>query len=185
MLKRLVLKKAALQKKLLKKITLKKNASKDTDEKITTKKINPQKTDKQNSGREAESLAKKHLLNQGLLLIDKNYHSRHGEIDLIFKDNDCIVFIEVRFRQRVNFGSACETIDHKKQKKIIKTAEYYLYKHRLTESVASRFDVIGITPNIKKSNTNSDKAHNDFFTISDNYCKQYSVEWIKNAFQAS
>jgi putative endonuclease len=184
MLRRLALQKIALQKKCLEQIALVKNISKNKTHKKTTKNLKAPKTDKQISGQAAEDLVKKYLLNQGLALIDKNYHSRHGEIDLIFKDNDCIVFVEVRFRRKENFGSACETIDKRKQQKIIKAASHYLYKHRLTERVASRFDVIGITPNIKKSNISSDKAHNNFFIITDAYCKQYSVEWIKNAFQA-
>ena len=160
---------------MLKRLTLKK---------IALKKIISKKTDKQHSGQAAENLAKTYLLKQGFVFIEKNYHCRHGEIDLIFKDNDTIVFIEVRFRRHVNFGSACESINNKKQKKIIKTAEYYLYVHRLTESVTSRFDVIGITPSKNNSKTAVFQAHNDCVTIKDDHCKEYSIEWIKNAFQA-
>lgn len=174
MLKRLKLKKAVLEKLLLKKI----------DKKLATKKANTQKTDKQYSGQAAEKLAQTYLLKKGFVFIDKNYHCRHGEIDLIFKDNDTIVFIEVRFRRQVNFGSACESIDNKKQQKIIKTAEYYLYYHRLSESVTSRFDVIGITPSKNTSKTAVYKAHNDRTTIKGDHCKEYSIEWIENAFQA-
>ena len=99
---------------MLKRLTLKKIALK----KLALKKIISKKTDKQHSGQAAENLAKTYLLKQGFVFIEKNYHCRHGEIDLIFKDNDTIIFIEVRFRRQVNFGSACESIDNKKQKKI-------------------------------------------------------------------
>lgn len=179
MLKRLKLKKIDF-----KKIALEKTLSKKISEKLAPKKANTKKTDRQYSGQAAEKLAKIYLLKQGFVFIEKNYHCRHGEIDLIFKDNETIVFVEVRFRRQVNFGSACESIDKKKQKKIIKAAEYYLHYHRLSESVTSRFDVIGITPSKNTSKKTVFKAHNDCTTVKGDHCKEYSIEWIENAFQA-
>lgn len=173
-----------LKRLILKKFKSKKSTTQKKSEKLASKEANRQKTDKQYRGQAAENLAKIYLLEQGLTFIEKNYHCRYGEIDLIFKDNDSIVFVEVRFRRKVNFGSACESIDKKKQRKIIKTAEYYLYYHRLTESVISRFDVIGITPSINDLKTGTFKAHNDCSIIIGDHCKSYDIEWIENAFQA-
>jgi len=118
-------------------------------------------------GQNAEDIAKKYLMKQGLVYIESNYHSRFGEIDLIFNDKKDIVFIEVRYRKNNKYGHSFETIDKKKQNKIIKTAEYYLHKHQLTESVNCRFDVIGIEPkNTKETSSRT----------------QHSINWIKNAF---
>ena len=122
------------------------------------------KIGKSNSiGNAAEKAAKRYLVQQGLDFVTRNFHSRYGEIDLIFKDKEVIVFIEVRCRNNPKFGNSIETIDHRKQKKIIKTAQYYLHQHKLTESVSCRFDVIGIESHTSGSNA-------------------MSVRWIKNAF---
>jgi putative endonuclease len=189
MLRRIIFKRIAFKQLSLKRMMLEQFISNKmtvtvSDKKLRTEKLKSQHTDKQNSGQAAENLAKAYLLKQGLIFLERNYHCRHGEIDLIFKDEASIIFIEVRFRRQVAFGSACETIDRKKQKKIIQTAEYYLYNHRLTESVVGRFDAIGITPSKSYSKTRALEAHNDCITINDSYCKEYSIEWIKNAFQA-
>jgi putative endonuclease len=112
-------------------------------------------------GQHAESIAKAHLIKHGLKFITQNYHCRHGEIDLICKDKGSLVFIEVRYRSNGRFGQAFETIDHRKQQKIIKTASYYLHSNQLTEKISSRFDVIGIVPA---------ELH------------EYDIQWIKNAF---
>jgi uncharacterized protein (TIGR00252 family) len=63
------------------------------------------------SGEQAEALACQYLLDQGLQLIDKNFRSRRGEIDLIMQDNGCIVFVEVRFRRSQAFGR-CSGLDY-------------------------------------------------------------------------
>lgn len=141
------------------------------------------KTSRQNKGSNAEGLAQAFLIQQGLQFVTKNYYCRRGEIDLICKDNNTIVFIEVRFRQQTRFGSACETINTLKQKKLIKTAEYYLHNHQLTESIASRFDVIGITPNTINAHSVASKTQNASLVINDKHNNAYRIEWIKDAFQ--
>ncbi len=147
------------------------------------KKTAPIKTTQQHSGGKAEQLAQAFLERQNLQFIIKNYYCRRGEIDLIFKDNDALVFIEVRYRRQIYFGSACETIDNTKQKKLIKAAEHYLHSHQLTESMASRFDVIGITPNTKSVTKSPCEAQNTSSIIKDKNNNEYRIEWIKNAFQ--
>jgi len=143
----------------------------------------PSKTSQQHKGSKAEGLAQAFLTHQGLQFVTKNYYCRRGEIDLIFKDNSTIVFIEVRFRQQIRFGSACETINSTKQKKLVNTAEHYLHTHQLTESIASRFDVIGITPNTSDISNFVSKTQNASVVISDKYNNVYRIEWIKDAFQ--
>jgi len=128
-------------------------------------KINTKKT-----GQNAEEIAKHYLLQSGLSYVQSNFYSRFGEIDLIFSDKDTLVFIEVRYRKNNQYGHSFETINQQKQNRIIKTAQYYLQKKRLTESVNCRFDVIGIEP-IKQQTKPSRAKH--------------SINWIKDAFYCS
>ena len=77
-------------------------------------------------GQQAELWACQYLEQQGLALITKNYHCRRGEIDLIMRDEKALVFIEVRYRKSARFGSALESVNYKKQQKLIITAEHYI-----------------------------------------------------------
>lgn len=85
------------------------------------------------------------LKKQGLTFITNNYHCHFGEIDLIMQDRQEIVFVEVRLRSQSKYGDALDTIDSNKQKKLIKSAAYYLHKKGLTDKVDYRFDAIGYT----------------------------------------
>jgi len=67
-----------------------------------------------------------------------------GEIDLVMLDGDCLVFAEVRFRNQNRFTSAASSVDHHKQRKIIRTAAAFLGRHPQYSSCAVRFDVIGL-----------------------------------------
>lgn len=91
-------------------------------------------------GAKAEKLAKDYLADQGLCLVTQNFFSRFGEIDIIMRDGDCLVFVEVR--QRVCSDAAIESVTLSKQKKLIKTAEYYLLKSGY--ECNCRFDLIAI-----------------------------------------
>lgn len=106
---------------------------------------------------------------QGLSTIDRNYRSRYGEIDLIMRDKNTLVFVEVRYRKHQQFGSASASVTPTKQKKIILTAEYYLQQHRWTESYNCRFDVVSISPDTNKANE----------------AEAFLIEWIKDAFSVT
>ncbi|CAM4458743.1 MAG: hypothetical protein LEGION0398_MBIBDBAK_00856 [Legionellaceae bacterium] len=97
------------------------------------------------NGLRAEQLACSYLKKQGLKVITKNYHCRMGEIDLIMRHEQYLVFIEVRYRHNTKYGTASESVTLQKQKKIIKTAQYYLLKNGLTDKVPCRFDIIDIS----------------------------------------
>lgn len=92
-----------------------------------------------------EKLALKHLKKQGLTLLHKNYHCRLGEIDLVLRDVDYIVFTEVRYRENTDFGNGLDSVTQIKQQKLIKTAQHYLLHHSLYEKIAARFDVVSIS----------------------------------------
>ena len=97
-------------------------------------------------GKTAEQLAKKHLQKAGLRIVAENYLCRRGEIDLIAKHNEWLVFIEVRYRSHAHFGSAADSIDARKQQRITTTAQNYLLEHKLGETLPCRFDTICLTP---------------------------------------
>jgi putative endonuclease len=98
-------------------------------------------------GNIAENKACQFLEKQGLTLIEKNYRCRSGEIDLIMQDNQELVFIEVRYRAKNDFGSALDSIDQHKIQKIISAASHYVSKHNSDQPM--RFDVVGFDASLK------------------------------------
>lgn len=109
------------------------------------------KTTKQlGSAYEAEAIT--YLTAQGLRLLEKNYQCRMGEIDLILLDQQQLVFTEVRYRARSDFGGSIASVDLRKQRKLIRSAQHFLQSRRLGDKVSCRFDVLGINgakPNAK------------------------------------
>ena len=99
-------------------------------------------------GAQAEAQAEAFLQQQGLITRAKNYRCKLGEIDLIMLHKSargiCFVFVEVRLRTNKRFAPAVETVDYRKQKKIIRTATRFLQEHKLFDQVACRFDVIAL-----------------------------------------
>lgn len=95
-------------------------------------------------GREGENTAALYLRDKGYSIIHTNYKCRSGEIDIIAVSGEYIVFAEVKYRKNNYYGSGLEQIDNRKQKKIIKCAEYYLASHRC--DLQPRFDAIEISP---------------------------------------
>jgi putative endonuclease len=98
-------------------------------------------------GAAAEVLAEQYLQQQGLRSCARNYRCKLGEIDLIMRDGECLVFIEVRLRNNRYFASAAESITAAKQHRILRTAQFYLQQHQLTDKVPCRFDVIALGGN--------------------------------------
>lgn len=93
-------------------------------------------------GVKSEKQALAYLQAQGLSLICQNYYCRFGEIDLIMRDQETLIFIEVRYRKNNDFGGALASITRRKQDKIVKTAKHYLAQ--LDSEPYCRFDVIAI-----------------------------------------
>lgn len=100
---------------------------------------------KRELGKKFECLAAEHLRNEGFEIIYKNFYSRFGEIDLIVIKKNLLVFVEVRQRKNALYGSALETVSISKQKKLTRTAEYFLLKNPKLNDHEMRFDVIGVT----------------------------------------
>lgn len=95
-------------------------------------------------GRWAEHYARDFLLSKGLQLIQENYRSRFGEIDLIMQERDALVFVEVRARTRTDYGGAAVTVTRAKQRKIIRTAALYIQRVNMHNKATVRFDVVSI-----------------------------------------
>lgn len=111
-------------------------------------------------GKMAEQIACNYLQKQGLILLEKNYRCFLGEVDLIMKDNQHIVFIEVRSRKRTEYGSALESVTKPKQMRIIRTATHFLQTKKWLFKINSRFDIVQVHLT----------------------CNTKPLEWIKNAF---
>lgn len=95
------------------------------------------------TGQDAEQLACDYLQQQGLKLIQRNYHCRYGEIDLIMEHQGTVVLVEVRYRNDNRYGGAKASITPKKIQKLQATALHYMQRHRLQADM--RFDVVAIT----------------------------------------
>ncbi|MEE9332142.1 MAG: YraN family protein [Methylophilaceae bacterium] len=121
------------------------------------------KINQNNAGLEAEKIAATFLTNNGLKLVMQNYHCRFGEIDLIMKEAETLVFIEVRLRSNNQFGGAGASITIHKQQKLIATAQHFLQIHNAKSKgeAACRFDAILMN----KADLNN-------------------IEWVRNAFDA-
>lgn len=118
------------------------------------------------TGQKNERLAEQFLQQRGLKLKERNYHCRRGEIDLVMFDKEVLVFVEVRYRKQAKYGSAMESVDHRKQQKLIKAAQYYLMKNFPKHEPICRFDVVAIDGNQTPKSS------------------QNPIEWLPNAFTA-
>lgn len=90
-----------------------------------------------------ESLAEKHLKARGCKILAQNYRARRGEIDIIVRDGDFTVFVEVKTRRSLRFGVPQAAVTWQKQRQICKVALAYLQAHNLLDAPC-RFDVIAI-----------------------------------------
>lgn len=94
-------------------------------------------------GNIGEDIGAKYLEQIGYKIIERNFNCRQGEIDIIAKDKDELVFIEVKTRSSLFFGKPKEAVNFYKQKHILKSTRYYLYIHKLNNCFM-RFDIIEI-----------------------------------------
>ena len=110
-------------------------------------------------GAMAENLARRHLETRGLTLVTRNFRCRVGELDLIMRDGEQLVFVEVRSRRHDRFGTPAESVTRTKQQRLLRAAAIYLQRQHL--DLPCRFDVLAI-------------LHPD---------SEPQMEWIRDAFQ--
>lgn len=117
--------------------------------------MNPFKAKHIACGESAEERVHRYLIEQGLKPVARNFRCRLGELDLIMKDGESLVIIEVRYRKSDRYGSALESVTPRKQSRIIAATRFYLSQHPSPAPI--RFDVAAVS-----GDTN--------------------ITWIKNAF---
>lgn len=101
--------------------------------------------EKQKKGNYGEDLAVKFLQEKGYDIVERNYRYGHGEIDIVAKIKDILVFVEVKFRKSLEFGPPELAITRTKQKQVRKIAELYIYdKGEKIDFEDARIDVIAI-----------------------------------------
>ncbi|EHN8739179.1 YraN family protein [Enterobacter hormaechei] len=117
----------------------------------------PGQLSRKQTGDAWELKARRWLEGKGLRFVSANVRGRGGEIDLIMKDGQTIVFVEVRYRQSSRFGGAAASVTLAKQQKLLQTAHLWLARHNGSfDTVDCRFDVVAFTGN--------------------------AIDWLKNAF---
>ena len=94
-------------------------------------------------GRDGEKIAAEYLRNNGYRIVEKNYKNRFGEIDVIAKEGQTVVFVEVKTRKTSSYGTPSSAVDSKKQQRMGKAAVTYLTEKRLIHHPV-RFDVVSI-----------------------------------------
>jgi putative endonuclease len=114
------------------------------------------------TGQALEARVASFLKKQGLEPVDKNYRCRFGEVDLIMREGNVLVFIEVRGRRGERFGSPAESVTRPKQRRVAAAAAHYLQRHARLAQLACRFDVVGVDTSIEPP----------------------GIRWIKSAFDA-
>ncbi len=95
-------------------------------------------------GLEGEEMAAAHLRAHGLTILARNPRCRFGELDLVCRDRDVLVIVEVRRRARADFGGALASITWRKQRRIVRTTEFLMLRHAGWRGSKVRFDVIAI-----------------------------------------
>lgn len=113
---------------------------------------------KKQCGAEGEQAAATFLEREGVRILMRNYRCPFGEIDLIGKEQDCFLFIEVKRRNQLMKGTPAEAVDTRKQRKICRTSDYFRMKFHLGDEISVRFDVVEVNA-------------------------QLACRWLKNAFE--
>ncbi|MBI4642002.1 MAG: YraN family protein [Candidatus Tectomicrobia bacterium] len=118
-------------------------------------------TNRREIGKKGEELATQFLIRKGYTILEQNYRSPLGEIDLIALDGLTIVFTEVKTRRSASFGPPALSVTKQKQKKLVKLAQMYILQKNL-RAIACRFDVISIVARPDGSLEDLDHIENAF-----------------------
>ncbi len=113
------------------------------------------------SGKIGEDYAADYLLQNGYQILERNYHCRFGEIDIIVRNDQYLIFTEVKTRNEKHMVSPLEAVTVGKQKKLYRTALVYLQSH--PTQLQPRFDVIGIITNTNNAVLSMEHIENAFY----------------------
>ena len=100
-------------------------------------------TTKQLLGNRGEDLARMHLEEQGCKILENNYRFKRSEIDLIVRDGQFLVFVEVKTRKSIGYGHPEESVGERKAQKIIEAADEYIFQNKWEGPI--RFDIVSVT----------------------------------------
>ena len=114
------------------------------------------------TGKVGEDYTASLLENRGCTVLERNYHSRYGEIDIIARDGQYIVFVEVKTRRGTGLTHPLAAVTKAKQQKLIKTALLYLSEHPESQHLDCRFDVAGVTTDSAGNVLRTDYIENAF-----------------------
>jgi len=103
--------------------------------------------DRQQIGRAAEDAAVAYLESHGVEIIARNFRRRLGELDVVARQRDTLIIVEVRKRTSNRFGGAAASVNHRKQVKLQRAAAQLLQQRKDLAGLRVRFDVVAITPN--------------------------------------
>ncbi len=95
------------------------------------------------TGKEGEDIAEQYLLKQGYRILVRNYRTKVGEIDIVAREGNALVFVEVKARSGVRFGLPQDAVDLRKQAKLSRLAMAYL-RHKNVLPCICRFDVVAV-----------------------------------------
>ena len=95
-------------------------------------------------GKQYEDMAVSYLSENAYIIIDRNFFTKIGEIDIIGKNDGYLCFIEVKYRDKYGLTSGIEAVDKRKQHTIYKVAELYMMKNKIMQDTPCRFDVVSI-----------------------------------------
>ncbi|MFH0990518.1 MAG: YraN family protein [bacterium] len=99
---------------------------------------------KRKKGSRGEEIAARYLQTRGYVILERNYRFERGEIDIVAKDGETLVFVEVKTRSSDAYGEPEDAVDDRKQGQLRTVAEGYLFDHEI-ENQSCRFDVVAIT----------------------------------------
>lgn len=99
---------------------------------------------KRRVGEDRERMAAAYLESRGLTVLERNFRCRQGEIDIVARQGEYLVFVEVKYRRNKELGNALEAVGAAKQSRICRTADYYRLTHGYGDSTCVRYDVVGI-----------------------------------------
>jgi putative endonuclease len=132
-------------------------------ERTTLRRSSPRgTTSRRSDGARIEALARDFLQRHGLAPVAANANYRGGELDLVMRDGDTLVFVEVRYRKSTAFGGGAASVDARKRRKLVLAAELFLAAHREFARLPCRFDVVA--------------AHGD--------AEAPDFDWLRDAFRA-
>jgi putative endonuclease len=119
---------------------------------------------RQQQGTAGEELAARYLEARQLVVVVRNFRCKAGEIDLICLCGDTLVIVEVRQRSGLSFGGALASVGGRKQRRIMRTTQYFLLRHQQWRYHRIRFDVVALLGDVSGAQT---------------------IEWIRDAFRAT